>query len=163
MFNPSALGVALLVLLATTAMVGSSSSGNRGFQVAHQSLGSLISSTSADHMMGSYQRQTNTISLRRQRLSEPHQLTISAAPGVTLRGTITINGNTQQSLTLDQMSGGLDLGPYLAQSITDVVIVGTYQPASALVTVTFDGPDTKIQQQAGGTGRVNYQLNLVVD
>ncbi|NJL48669.1 MAG: hypothetical protein HC929_15795 [Leptolyngbyaceae cyanobacterium SM2_5_2] len=57
----------------------------------------------------------------------------------------------------------MDLSPYLAQSITDVVIVGTYQPASASVTVTFEGPDTRVQQQAGGTGRVNYQLNLVVD
>ncbi len=163
MFNPSALGVALLVLLATTTMVGSSSNGNRGFQVAHQSLGLLISDSSADHMMGSYQRQTNTISLRRNRLNEPHRLTISTEPGVTLRGTITINGATQQSLALDQISGSVDLSPYLAQAITDVVIVGTYEPAAASVTVTFDGPDTRVQQQAGGTGRVNYQLNLVVD
>lgn len=78
MFNPSALGVALLILLATTTMVDSSSSNTRTFHAAHRSLSSLIANTKVGYMMGSYQRQTNSISLSRRTLDQPHTLTISA-------------------------------------------------------------------------------------
>jgi hypothetical protein len=161
MFNPSALGVALLVLLATTTMVGTSSESDRRFRLAHQSLSSLISSASAVHLIGSSPRQTNTISLSRSTLQAPHTLTVSVPLGATLQGTLSING--QAPVVLEPNSTSLDLSPYLTQALTDVVIEGTYSPASAAVAITFDGPNTKVQQQAGGTGRVNYQLNLVLD
>lgn len=161
MFNPSALGVALLILLATTTMVDSSSSNTRTFQAAHRSLSSLIANTKVGYMMGSYQRQTNSISLSRRTLDQPHTLTISAPSGTSIQGTITIDGQTQ--LTLGQGSSSFDLSPYLTQSATQVVIEATYTPASAAVSIGFEGPDTTVRQGSSGTGQINYQLNLMLD
>lgn len=161
MFNPSALGVALLILLATTTMVDSSSSNTRTFHAAHRSLSSLIANTKVGYMMGSYQRQTNSISLSRRTLDQPHTLTISAPSGTTLQGTITIDGRTR--LTLGQGSSSFDLSPYLTQSATQVVIEATYTPASAAVSIVFEGPDTTVRQGSSGTGQINYQLNLMLD
>ncbi|HIK45884.1 MAG TPA: hypothetical protein IGR64_13525, partial [Leptolyngbyaceae cyanobacterium M65_K2018_010] len=113
MFNPSALGIALLVLLATTTMVGSSSGSNQLFQPAYRSLSALLSRHGTDQIMGAYQRQVNTISLSRSSLGERHRLTVTAPANGVLQGTITINDQAPQSLRPGFTS--LDLSPYLTQ------------------------------------------------
>lgn len=161
MFNPSALGVALLILVATTTMVDPSSETTHTFQATHRSLSSLIANTKVGYMMGAYQRQTNSISISRRRLDQPHTLTISAPPGTTLEGTITIDDHTQ--LTLGQGSSAFDLSPYLTEAATQVVVEAFHTPASAEVSILFEGPDTTVRQSSSGSGRIDYQLNLMLD
>ena len=119
-----------------------------------------MSQASAKGVMESYQRQTNTISLDRADLDEPHLLSVSVPAGATLQGYIEIDGHTR--VPLSHTPEVLDIGPYLGEAITRVIITGSYSPASAAVAIAFNGPNTVVQQQAAGTGRINYQLNLVV-
>ncbi|MBE9138792.1 hypothetical protein IQ254_16595 [Nodosilinea sp. LEGE 07088] len=159
--HPSALGVALLILVAVTAAEGASSAnGHRSFGVNYQTLGTILSKANAKDVMDSYQRQTNTISLERTHLDQPHLLSVSVPTGATLQGYIEIDGHTR--VPLSNTSEFIDVGPYLTQSITRVTIVGSYAPALASVAIAFNGPDTVVQQQTGGTGQINYQLNLLV-
>lgn len=161
MKQPSALGVALLILLAVTAAVGPSSAHNhQSFGVTYQALSAILSQVSARDVMNSYQRQTNTISLERANLDDPHLLSVSVPAGVTLQGYIEIDDHTR--VPLSSASEFLDVSPYLSESITRVTIVGSYSPPSASVAIAFNGPNTVVQQQTGGTGRINYQLNLLV-
>jgi hypothetical protein len=161
MKHPSALGVALLILLAVTAAVGPSSARDQQtFGVTYQALSAILSQVSAKDVMDSYQRQTNTISLERANLDEPHLLSVSVPAGATLQGYIEIDDHTR--VPLSSNSEFLDVSPYLSESITRVTIVGSYSPPSASVAIGFNGPNTVVQQQTGGTGRINYQLNLLV-
>jgi hypothetical protein len=161
MNHPSALGVALLILLAVTAAEGpSSANGHRSFGVNYQTLGAILSKASAKDVMDSYQRQTNTISLERANLDQPHLLSVSVPTGATLQGYIEIDGHTR--VPLSNTSEYIDVGPYLTESITRVTVVGSYSPTSAAVAIAFNGPDTVVQQQTVGTGQINYQLNLLV-
>lgn len=159
--HPSALGGALLILVAVTAAVGpSSATGNPSFGVSYQTLSAILSKASAKEVMDSYQRQTNTISLERANLDEPHLLSVSVPAGATLQGYIEIDDHTR--VPLENNTAFLDVSPYLNEAITQVTIVGSYSPASASVAIAFNGPNTVVQQQAAGTGRINYQLNLLV-
>lgn len=161
MKHPSAFGVALLILVAVTAAVGpSSANSNQSFGVSYQALSAILSRASAKDVMDSYQRQTNTISLDRAHLDEPHLLSVSVPGGASLQGYIEIDGHTR--VPLGTNSEFVDVSPYLSESITRVTIVGSYSPASASVAIAFNGPNTVVQQQIGGTGRINYQLNLLV-
>ncbi|MBW4459611.1 hypothetical protein [Nodosilinea sp. FACHB-141] len=161
MKHPSALGVSLLILVAVTAAVGpSSANGNQSFGVSHQALSAILSRASAKDVMDSYQRQTNTISLDRANLDEPHLLSVSIPTGSSLQGYIEIDGHTR--VPLGANSEFIDVSPYLSEAITRVTIVGSYSPPSASVAIAFNGPNTVVQQQTGGTGRINYQLNLLV-
>lgn len=161
MNHPSTLGVALLILVAVTAAVGpSSANGSQPFGSTYQTLSAILSKASAKDVMDSYQRQTNTISLDRANLDEPHLLSVSVPAGVTLQGYIEIDGHTR--VPLSASSEFIDVSPYLNASITRVTIAGSYSPASASVAIAFNGPNTVVQQQAAGTGRINYHLNLVV-
>ncbi|HSM81545.1 MAG TPA: hypothetical protein VLS96_07660 [Nodosilinea sp.] len=161
MKHPSALGIALLVLVAVTAAVGpSSANGNLTFAGTYDALSAILSKASAKDVMDSYQRQTNTISLDRANLDEPHLLSVTVPAGATLQGYIEIDGQTR--LSLGTSSDYFDLSPYLSQAVTRVTIVGSYSPATAAAAIAFNGPNTVVQQQSAGTGRINYQLNLVV-
>lgn len=161
MKHPSALGVALLVLVAVTAVVGpSSANGNASFEGTYPSLSAILSKASAKDVMESYQRQTNTITLDRAHLDDPHLLSVSVPGGATLQGYIEIDGHTR--LPLDNSPASIDIGPYLSASMTRITIVGNYSPATAAVAIAFNGPNTVVQQQTGGTGRISYQLNLLV-
>ncbi|WP_035992894.1 hypothetical protein [Leptolyngbya sp. KIOST-1] len=161
MQHPSALGVALLILVAVTAVVGpSSANGNAAFEGTYQTLGAILSRASARDVMDSYQRQTNTISLDRAHLDDPHLLSVSVPGGASLQGYIEIDGHTR--VPLNNNSEFIDISPHLNEAITRITIVGSYSPASASVSIAFNGPNTVVQQQTGGTGRINYQLNLLV-
>jgi hypothetical protein len=158
---PSTLGIALLILVAVTTAVGpSAANGNQRFKSIYQTLNTILSQASAKGVMESYQRQTNTISLDRADLDEPHLLSVSVPAGATLQGYIEIDGHTR--VPLSHTPEVLDIGPYLGEAITRVIITGSYSPASAAVAIAFNGPNTVVQQQAAGTGCINYQLNLVV-
>jgi hypothetical protein len=160
MKHPSVLGIALLVLVAVTAVGPSSAKNDSSFAGTYRALSAILSQVSAKDVMESYQRQTNTISLDRANLDEPHLLSVSVPAGASIQGHIEIDGQTR--VPLRTSSEFVDLSPYLGESITRVTIVGSYSPASASVAIGFNGPGTVVQQQTGGTGRINYQLNLVV-
>lgn len=161
MKHPSVLGITLLILVAVTTAVGpSSANGNQPFGVSYQTLSAILAKASAKDVMASYQRQTNTISLERANLDEPHLLSVSVPSGATLQGYIEIDDHTR--VPLSSSSEFLDISPYLSESITRVTISGSYSPSSASVAIAFNGPNTVVQQQTGGTGRINYQLNLLV-
>ncbi|WP_155523477.1 hypothetical protein [Nodosilinea nodulosa] len=161
MQHPSMLGIALLILVAVTTVVGpSSADGKASFEGTYQALSAILSKVSAKDVMDSYQRQTNTISLDPANLDQPHLLSVSVPSGATLQGYIEIDGHTR--VPLSNTSKVIDVTPYLSESITRITIVGSYSPASGSVAIAFNGPDTVVQQQTGGTGRINYQLNLLV-
>jgi hypothetical protein len=162
MINPAAIGISILILLAVTTTVGSSSAKQDNiFKGSHRNLGIVLSDMSLKDVMRSYQQQTNTIVLHPSVLADPHILQIEVPSGATLQGQIVINDDIQ--LPLDRDSVPIDLSPYLKSGRTEVVITGTYSPAAASVLVQFEGPDTLVQQQTAGTGELNYQLNLVVE
>ncbi|MGF1568030.1 MAG: hypothetical protein ACFCVD_08150 [Nodosilinea sp.] len=162
MKNPSALGVSLLVLVAVTTGMGSSAANSdRSFYVAYEALSSILSDATVSDVIGPHQnQQVNTISLTSATLGKPHRLTITAPAATTLRGYIEINGTFRQPLM--GQSASFDLSPFLQGATTHVAIVGDYTPATDPVTITFDGPDAMVQQQAGETGELDYQLNLVM-
>lgn len=161
MVNPSALGVAFLVLLATTTMVDSSSSSRQSFQISHPSLGALLSDDPMEAMVGAYQRQTNVISLNQERLEATQRLSVQVPEGVTFRGTLSINGVVDQRFTSEGLT--LDLRDVLASGHTQVTLEGTYTPSPAGIIVAFDNPDTTVRQQVGQQGVVHYQINFQVD
>jgi hypothetical protein len=160
MFNPSALGIALLVLLATTTMVESSSTEQRSFQAAHRSLSSLLLKGHTQALGDFQSRQTNTISISQAALQGDQPLRLSITAGPSLQGTLTLNHGLQRSLA---PSTTLDLRPYLDQGIVRVLVEGTYGLEETPVVITLDGAGTTVRQQMGQAGRLNYQLNLVVD
>jgi hypothetical protein len=162
MINPAAIGVALLILLAATTTVGSSSAKqNYSFKGSQPTLSNILSSISLKDVMQSYQQQTNTISLNRDALAAPHWLTIKVPSGTSLQGTIVINNEAR--IPLDNGLPPLDLSPYLEPGLTQVSITGTFAPTAASASIQFEGPDTMVQQRTVGTGEINYQLNLVVE
>lgn len=161
MVNPSALGVAFLVLLATTTMVGSSPSQRQSFQISHPALGALLSDHSLQAIVGAYPRQTNQISLHPEALERPQWLSIKVPGGVTFRGTLAINGVVEQRFTSEGIT--LDLREVLASGQTEVTLEGSYTPSQAGIIVAFDNPDTTVRQQVGQQGRVHYQINFQVD
>lgn len=160
MVNPSALGVAFLVVLATTTMVESSSS-RQSFQIAHPSLRDLLSEDSITAMVGIYQRQQNTISLSQEGLGAAQRLLVQVPTGVTFRGTLAINGVVQQPITSEGIT--LDLRDFLASGSTQVTLEGTYDPPQDGIVVSFDNPDTTVRQQVGQQGSVDYHINFQVD
>ncbi|NEQ45325.1 MAG: hypothetical protein F6K00_18030 [Leptolyngbya sp. SIOISBB] len=108
----------------------------------------------------SSQRQTNTVTVDRADLSEPHILTIETSAEVS--GDILINGDRVAELTADTTQ--LDVAPYLTEgSTTAIAVTGTYFPHSAGVRLQFDSPSLAISQQMSGVGRIDYRLNLEVD
>ncbi len=108
----------------------------------------------------SSQRQTNTVTVARADLSEPHLLTIETS--AELSGDIIINGDHVAELTKDITQ--LDIAPYLTErNTTAIAIKGAYFPHSAGVRLQFDSPSLAISQQMSGVGRIDYQLNLEVD
>ncbi|MGB6014029.1 MAG: hypothetical protein WBG32_04805, partial [Nodosilinea sp.] len=120
----------------------------------------ILSKASAKYVMDSYQRQTNTITLDRASLDQPHLLSVSVPGGASLQGYIEIDDHTR--VPLGNSADFIDVSPYLSESITQVTIVGSYSPASASVAIAFNGPGTVVQQQTGGTGQISYKLNLLV-
>ncbi|MGB3138159.1 MAG: hypothetical protein WBG38_03915 [Nodosilinea sp.] len=161
MKHPSALGVALLALVAVTTAVGPSSAySNQSFGLTYETLSSALAKASATDVMESYQRQTDTITLERASLGEPYLLSVSVPDGATLKGYIEIDGHAR--IPLNSSSKHLDVSPYLNETVTQVAIVGSREPAAAAVAIAFSGPKTMVQQQAAGTGQINYQLNLLV-
>ena len=161
MINPAAIGVAILILLAATATVGSSSiEKNPAFEGSQQTLSDLLARVNLKDAMQSYQRHVNTLILDPIALESPHLLQIEVPAGTSLQGQILINDEVRFALDSGPMP--IDLGPYLQTGQTQVVVTGTYTPASALVLIHFEGPDTLVQQQTEGAGELNYQLNLVV-
>ena len=57
----------------------------------------------------------------------------------------------------------IDLGPYLNTGLTQMVVTGAYSPSSASVSIRLEGPNTMTQQQSEGAGKLNCQLNLMVE
>lgn len=161
MVNPSALGVAFLVLLATTTMVGSSSSNQQPFQVSHPSLGRVLADNAVGAVAGAYQRQTNTISLDRESLAAAQRLSVQVPEGVALEGTITINGTEQQPLPPEGIT--LDLRSVLAQGATEITLEGIYSPVDAEIMVLFENPETTVRQRIGQQGTVHYHIEFRMD
>jgi hypothetical protein len=162
MHNPSAFGVALLVLVTATLVGPSEANDNRTFNGLHPMLRSLVTDFDMQEMLRTYQQPANIISLDRATIDEPHWLTVSIPVDTELQGEILINDTIRIPLE-DDGSTRLDLSPYFFDDETTIKISGRYQPASAALAVIFDGPSTLIQQQTGNTGELNYQLTLVVD
>jgi hypothetical protein len=161
MKNPSILGVSLLIVIAATTMVGSSSANsNYGFHGSQHTLSKVIASVDVKNAMQAYQRQINTISISRESLEDPHVLSVRVPAGASLAGQIDINNEVQ--VPLSGNASTIDISPYLTTGTVRVTIAGSYTPASETVSINFEGPDTLVQQNNGGTGQLNYQLVLVV-
>jgi hypothetical protein len=162
MINPAAIGVAILILLAVTTTVESSSAyRDYRFEGSQQSLSKILTSKRLKDAMGSYQRQTNVIDLHHTALESPHWLQIEVPTGMKPQGHISINDEVHLPLEDDLLP--IDLSPYLKAGHTRITLTGTYVPASASALVRFTGPDTLVQQQTGSDGQLNYQLNLIVE
>lgn len=160
MVNPSALGVAFLVLLATTTMVGSSSK-QQSFQVSHPSLGDLLLNDAVRAMAGTYHRQTHTISLEQGHVAAAQRLAVQVPEGVRFQGTLTINGTRREQVSPEGLA--LDLSSVLAQGETQVTLEGTYSPPDANIMVSFESPETTVQQRVGQQGAVHYHIEFRID
>lgn len=110
--------------------------------------------------MTSYQRQTNTVTLRRDLLDEPHYLTLRSEGASRLNGQILINDRIVRNLDAGSLT--VDLAPYLTTGTTTVTLTADYAPTNASVVLRFEGPETTVSQQLSGTGQLNYQLVLDV-
>ncbi|MEY3298543.1 MAG: hypothetical protein RLZZ597_1803 [Cyanobacteriota bacterium] len=161
MVNPSALGVAFLVLLATTTMVRSSPPNQPPFQVTHPSLGKLLADNAVGAVVGAYQHQTNTISLDRESLTAAQRLAIRVPEGVAFQGTLTINDLEQQTLPPEGVI--LDLRSVLAQGVTEITLEGRYDPDDAEIMVSFENPETTVRQRVGQQGNVDYHIEFRID
>ena len=162
MINTSAVGVAVLMLIAATAMVESSSADHDFvFQRSQSTLADRLTRVDWQGMMRSYQRQVHTISLSQAHRDSPHWLEIESPTGTTLRGELTINNTVQ--LTLEGSSTQVDLSPYLQQPTTEVLVTGTYDADAPPAMIRFKGPDTLVQQHITDGGDINFQLNLVLE
>ena len=112
--------------------------------------------TSTQEYRQSSQTQQTKIDLERSDLKQPHLLEISADPGVSLTGRVTVNGILIQELRSNRVS--INLSPYLQAGRQTVEITGRYQPARASVQIEFSGPNTTITQQTSGSGQLNQVL-----
>lgn len=159
MVNPSALGVAFLVLLATTTVVGSSSPTQSSFQISHPSLGDLIDKDprggQADALLA------DTISLKRDDLNKAQWLSVQVPEGANFEGVLAVNGVVKYRFGAEGIR--LDLKDILALGATDVVLAGSYRPEDGAVVVSFANAETTVRQQVGQQGRVHYQINFWVD
>ncbi len=161
MKNPSAIGVAGLVSIAAAMMVNSSSAdSNYQFRGSQQTLGKILTGVNWQTAMQAYQRQTSTITLKKENLTSPHLLRVELPDGTTLQGHITINNETQ--VALNATTDSIDLSPHLKGTSNEIVITGSYAPTAGPVLIRFKGPDTFIQQQTGSDGQLNFQLTLLV-
>ncbi|MFH7242321.1 MAG: hypothetical protein ACHWZW_05665 [Spirulina sp.] len=159
MVNPSALGVAFLVLLATTTVVGSSPPTQPSFQVAHPSLSDLIDK---DPMGGKAELlPADTIHLDQEGLKEPQWLSVQVPEGASFEGTLAVNGEVKYRFGAEGIR--LDLKDILALGATDVVLAGSYSPGDGSVVVSFNNSETTVRQQVGQRGQVHYQINFWVD
>jgi len=166
MINLPAIGVSILILITATAMVRSSSANDDyPFQRSQQTLSKALANAMVNDVMQSYQRQISTISLNRSRLTKPHILSFNAPAGTSLQGQIFINDNIQLPLQGNSASTAatVDISPYLTTAETQVRVTGSYSPPSRAVSIAFTGPGTLVQHQIGGTGQINYHLNVMVD
>lgn len=159
MVNPSALGVAFLVLLATTTVVGSSPPTQPSFQVSHPSLGDLID----QDPMGEKNEAlpADTIRLDQDRLEESQWLSVQVSEGASFEGTLAVNGEVKYRFGSEGIR--LDLKDVLTLGSTDVILSGRHSPADAAVVVSFNNADTTVRQQVGQQGQVHYQINFWVD
>jgi hypothetical protein len=159
MVNPSALGVAFLVLLATTTVVGSSPPTQSSFQISHPSLGDLIDK---DPMGGQASALlADTISLDQGDLDEAQWLSVQVPEGAHFEGVLAVNGVVKYRLGAEGIR--LDLRDILALGSTDVVLAGSYRPDDGAVVVSFANVETTVRQQVGQQGRVHYKINFWVD
>jgi hypothetical protein len=110
-------------------------------------------------VMYSSQRQVNTITIDSADRSEPHILTLETT--AVLRGQVLIDGEVVA--TLESGSTSLDIAPYLRdREAISLEVMGTYTPGTAMLRMQFSGPGISISQQSSGIGRLQYQLNLMV-
>jgi hypothetical protein len=159
MVNPSALGVAFLVLLATTTVVGSSPPTQPSFQVSHPSLGDLIDQDPMGNRVEALP--ADTIHLDQSGLAESQWLSVQVAEGTSFEGTLAVNGEVKYRFGSEGIR--LDLKDVLALGATDVILSGRYSPSDAAVAVAFNNADTSVRQQVGQQGRVHYQINFWLD
>ncbi|PSN19099.1 hypothetical protein C7271_09040 [filamentous cyanobacterium CCP5] len=103
-----------------------------------------------------YQRQSQRVTLRSDQLVLPHELKITGPTGFV--GQVEINGEVV--MTLSSGTADLDVAPYLLEATNQVLITGRYSPISGTVSVQFNAPDTRLNYQSSGMGRVEYQLTL---
>ncbi len=161
MINTSAVGVAILFLIAATTMVGSSSTDNGlAFLGAQHTLEGILANFTWQDALQAYHRQTNTLSLSQAKLAAPHLLRVVVPEGTSFEGRVNINDTIE--LVLSGEAASVDLRPYLQNSHNKVVITGHYSPTPSALVVRFEGPDTLVQQKARENGEINFQLNLVV-
>jgi hypothetical protein len=162
MQNPSAFGVSLLVLVTATLVVGTSEANeNRTFQPVHPALQSAVADFNVQDLLRTYQESPNVISLDRDTLDVPHWLTVSVPVDTDFQGEIVINHAIRLPLAND--STRINLSPYLLGAETTVEISGRYQKDATPIAIIFDGPNTLMEQQTDGTGKLDYQLRLVID
>ena len=127
---------------------------------ADHQLGDILSLDFIEDMVQSSQRQSNTMTLDRANLNEPHELVVITSAN--LEGQIAIDDEVVASLNRGTTT--LDVAPYLsADKVTRIDVTGTYSPSTASVTLQFEGPGVSMSQQSSGSGRLEYELNLEVD
>ena len=150
---PLLLGVVGLTVLAQVALAGEGR-----FATYPWPLAQLALRPSGEANLISYQRQSSTLTLSRNRLNEPHRLSIRSEGATRLSGQIQVNGRVVK--TLEPGTTTLDLAPYLSGNTTTVALTADYAPASARVAMEFTGPETTVSQQTSGNGQLNYELVL---
>ena len=106
------------------------------------------------------QVQETTIDVNAANLRQPHILTISSSTR-SLTGQIKLNGRVLKNITNRDIR--INLSPHLRSGENTIEISGNYSPANSSVKVEFIGPNTQVNQQTGGSGKINQLLMIFVE
>lgn len=105
--------------------------------------------------------QHTTINLSRQELQHPQILTISAPPATQLWGKIEINERVIREIDSSHIK--VDLSSHISQTGKHIVkISGSYNPASASISVEYSSSSNQVSQTTGGSGNFTqiWEVNV---
>lgn len=109
---------------------------------------------------GRQPNQKATITIKKNHLKEPYILSIdSQTEWIDAR--IDLNGEVLQELT--NRSTRINLSSLLQPGKNTIEISGEYGPTESTVTVELQGPDTRVNHQTTGSGKLDGIVEILVE
>ena len=114
-------------------------------------------SSSRSTQNASYQQAT--VNVDSKNLGLPYILSVKIL-GTQLTGQVKVNGKVIKELNSN--NNEFNLSPYLLLSKNTIEILAPCSPNLSFIEVELLGPDTKVVQQASGTGALRHTLIVIV-
>ncbi len=110
------------------------------------------------------QVQFTTVSIYRADLQQPHILRVRGAMNNTTipmaRVDVKLNGKIVKSIANGSLE--LNLAPMMTKGRYEVEVSGTTLQSDAMISLNFAGPNTQVNQQSSGSGRIKQKLVINV-